>query len=46
MIKCKEWHIKVKAINSNINSTLIIHTGLHTMIRRAILLFMPAGIYK
>lgn len=44
--KCKEWHIKVHAITTNINSTLIIHTGLHTMIRRAILLlFMSASIY-
>jgi len=47
MTKCKEWHIKVHAIITIINSTLIIHTGLHTTIRCAILLlFMSANIYK
>lgn len=33
MTKCKEWHIKVNAIITNINSTLIIYIGLYTMIK-------------
>jgi len=43
--KCKEWHIKVHAVITNINSILIVHIGLYTMIRHSIpLLFMSASI--